>query len=105
MQNPHNDKLSVVTGVLPAGGSSRRMGRDKARIELGGCSLYRLPLDFLRQHFKTVFIAGDRSGLASEAHISGRYRFRPGLAPGWNRWRCCCFEPQARDSGKFVNNK
>ena len=42
------------------------MGRDKAHIELGGRLLYKRPLDFLRQHFKTVIIAGDRPDLASE---------------------------------------
>lgn len=75
MQNPHNDKLSGISCVLLADGRSRLRGRDKARIELGGCSLYKLPLAFLPQHFKTVIIAGDRRpDLARKVRIGGRYK-------------------------------
>lgn len=66
MQNSHNDTFSSVTGVLLAGGKSRRMGQEKALIELRGRPLCSSAMEMLRQYFATVFIAGDRPDLALE---------------------------------------
>lgn len=45
-----NDKRQMITltAVLLAGGESRRMGRDKATIELGGRPLWQRQLELLR---------------------------------------------------------
>lgn len=68
MQNSHNDTTSMifpdVTGVLLAGGKSRRMGQDKALVKLKGQTLFERTLDILQQFFPTIIIAGDRSDLA-----------------------------------------
>lgn len=68
MQNAHNeiDKAATadVTGVLLAGGQSRRMGYDKARIEMAGHTLVSRSLDLLCRYFTQVLIAGDRPDLA-----------------------------------------
>lgn len=68
MQIPHNEKSPAlypdVTGVLLAGGKSRRMGQDKARLQLNGQTLFERSLELLQQFFPHVLIAGDRPDLA-----------------------------------------
>jgi molybdopterin-guanine dinucleotide biosynthesis protein A len=64
MQISHNDFIDDVTGVLLAGGKSRRMGYDKACIEVAGQPLIARPLDLLCRYFATVLISGDRPDLA-----------------------------------------
>ncbi len=65
MHISHETHMEDITGVLLAGGKSRRMGYDKACIEIGGQTLFSRSLDLLRRYFQTVFIAGDRPDLAS----------------------------------------
>ena len=56
--------LPDLTGVLLAGGRSRRMGRDKAQLEIAGKTLFERSLELLREFCATVLIAGDRPDLA-----------------------------------------
>lgn len=81
MQNTHNALADRVTGVLLAGGKSRRMRYDKARIEVSGQSLLSRSRDLLRQHFSSVMIAGDRPDLAT-ADIPAIPDIYPGSALG-----------------------
>jgi molybdopterin-guanine dinucleotide biosynthesis protein A len=53
-----------VTGVILAGGRSRRMGQDKATLEVAGTTLFARTLAMLRGLFPCVLIAGDRPDLA-----------------------------------------
>lgn len=61
-----NDRRSHadVTGVILAGGRSRRMGQDKATLEWDGTSLFGRILKLMQKFFDTVLIAGDRPDLA-----------------------------------------
>lgn len=52
-----------VTGVILAGGRSRRMGQDKATLEIAGATLFARTLAMLRSLFPRVLIAGDRPDL------------------------------------------
>jgi molybdopterin-guanine dinucleotide biosynthesis protein A len=52
--------MDVVTGMLLAGGRSRRMGVDKALIALAGDTVVRRVLGHLRECADEVYIVGDR---------------------------------------------
>lgn len=51
------EAIPNMTGVLVAGGQSRRMGRDKRFLELGGQSLLQRALSVLQSLFSEVLIA------------------------------------------------
>jgi molybdopterin-guanine dinucleotide biosynthesis protein A len=53
-----------VTGVILAGGRSRRMGKDKTMLEIGGITLFDRALRMMSGLFSEVIIAGDRKDLA-----------------------------------------
>ncbi len=70
MQISHNHQLtdlSDVTGVILAGGRSRRMGRDKATLTVDGRTLFERMHDAFDGVFEQILIAGDRPDLASAA--------------------------------------
>lgn len=77
MHNSHSDIYNDTTGVLLAGGASKRMGYDKALIKLTGGALYTRCLDLLRLYFRTVIIAGNRPDLSCQS-----IRAIPDLYPG-----------------------
>jgi molybdopterin-guanine dinucleotide biosynthesis protein A len=64
MQNPHIVITDEITGILLAGGKSRRMGYDKALLQVHGQPLFLHSLALLRHYFAGILIAGDRPDLA-----------------------------------------
>lgn len=68
-----------MIGAVLAGGGSRRMGQDKARLELEGRSLVERAADCLRQHLREVVIVSARIGdhpHPEVQEIADRYRDR-----------------------------
>lgn len=49
-----------ITGVILIGGKSRRMGRDKAFLEVAGQPLFEIVLELFREHFDRVLLVGNR---------------------------------------------
>lgn len=58
------EQFADVTGVILAGGKSRRMGRDKATLAVGGESLFSRIETVLGRCFSRRLIAGERPDLA-----------------------------------------
>ncbi len=49
-----------ITGVILVGGKSRRMGRDKAFLDVAGKSLFERVLEVFRESFDRIVLVGDR---------------------------------------------
>jgi molybdenum cofactor guanylyltransferase len=50
-----------VTGVILVGGKSRRMGRDKAFLQIAGKPLFERVLEVFRESFDLLLLVGDRA--------------------------------------------
>ena len=70
-----------TTGIILAGGRSRRMGQDKATLVVAGATLFDRTLTMLRSLFPRVLIAGDRPDLA-QADLPCVADIYPGSALG-----------------------
>ena len=58
-------------GVLLAGGSSKRMGRDKRLLTLGGRTLLRRGCEFLQASFATVAVSAGVGQELDTADLQG----------------------------------
>lgn len=57
-RNHPDGRFGDVSAALLLGGASRRMGRDKARLESGGVSLATRTARLLAEHFEDVLLVG-----------------------------------------------
>lgn len=53
-------KQRDITGVILVGGKSRRMGRDKAFLEIAGKPLFEIVLELFQDNFDRLLLVGDR---------------------------------------------
>ena len=53
--------LHDITGVILVGGKSRRMGRDKAFLQIVGKTLFERVLEIFRESFDRIVLVGDRA--------------------------------------------
>jgi molybdopterin-guanine dinucleotide biosynthesis protein A len=53
--------LHNITGVILVGGKSRRMGRDKAFLQIAGKTLFEGVLEIFRECFDRIILVGDRA--------------------------------------------
>src|SRR6266496_3487290 len=56
----HSSGANDITGVILVGGKSRRMGRDKAFLEVSGKPLFERVLTVFRESFDRIVLVGDR---------------------------------------------
>lgn len=74
--------LYDITGVILVGGKSRRMGQDKAFLDLGGVPLFERVLRVFREIFATVILVGDRAERFSGYGLPMYSDIYPGSALG-----------------------
>lgn len=68
-----------VTGAILVGGQSRRMGRDKACVEIVGRTMLERVIDRLRPLFGSLMIIGGESDLCDRPDIAVHPDLRPGM--------------------------
>lgn len=68
-----------LTGAILAGGQSRRMGRDKACVEIAGRSMLERVIDRLRPLFGSLMIIGGGSDLCAPRDVPVYPDLRPGM--------------------------
>jgi len=61
--------LDNITGLLLVGGKSRRMGRDKAFLEIAGKPLFERVLEAFRECFSETILVGDRQERFERYHL------------------------------------
>jgi molybdopterin-guanine dinucleotide biosynthesis protein A len=54
------NKLSSITGIILVGGKSRRMGMDKAFLEIEGAPLFERVLSAMKENFTSILLVGSR---------------------------------------------
>jgi molybdopterin-guanine dinucleotide biosynthesis protein A len=60
-QQSMNQGRHDITGVILVGGKSRRMGRDKAFLQIAGKTLFERALAIFRESFDRLMLVGDRA--------------------------------------------
>jgi molybdopterin-guanine dinucleotide biosynthesis protein A len=71
-----------ITGVILVGGKSRRMGRDKAFLQIAGKPLFERVLETFRESFDRLLLVGDRAERFSGCGLPVLPDIYPGSALG-----------------------
>jgi len=74
-------KIENVVGAVLVGGSSRRMGQDKALLELGGQTLLERAIGVLETVVEEVVVVGPRRQRYTDMGVGLVSDARPGLGP------------------------
>ena len=67
-----------ITGIILVGGKSRRMGRDKAFLKVGGIPIFERVLEVFRESFERILLIGDREERFAGYHLP----ILPDIYPG-----------------------
>ena len=71
-----------VTGIILVGGKSRRMGRDKAFLEIGGKTMFEKVFEAFSENFSRIVLIGDRAERFAGYHVPIYADLFPGSALG-----------------------
>lgn len=74
--------LEEITGAILVGGKSRRMGRDKALLQMDGRPLFERVLGVFRESFSRLLLVGDRAERFAGCGLSVLPDIYPGSALG-----------------------
>ncbi len=78
----NQDGRHKVTGVILVGGKSRRMGQDKAFLQIAGKPLFEQVLAIFRENFDRLVLVGDRAERFAGYGLSVLPDIYPGSALG-----------------------
>lgn len=73
--------MNGANAIVLAGGGSRRMGRDKASLPLGGKQLIQHILQGLKERFDRIVVVGARPGVVADASVWCVADEKPGIGP------------------------
>ena len=82
MKGQSHMSLREITGVILVGGKSRRMGRDKALMTVGGKTLFESVLEVFQTSFSQILLAGDRGERFAEYRLPIHTDIYPGSSMG-----------------------
>ena len=74
--------IEHITGVILVGGKSRRLGTDKAFLEVGGRTLLEGVLECFRESFRKIVLVGDRAERFANLDVPVCADLFPGSALG-----------------------
>lgn len=74
--------LDGITGVILVGGKSRRMGKDKAFLEIGGMTLFEKVLEAFRENFRRIILTGSAAERFASYNLPIYEDIFPGSALG-----------------------
>ncbi len=74
--------INDITGIILVGGKSRRMGKDKAFLDVGGKTLFEKVLDSFRENFRKILLIGNAAERFASYNLPIYEDILPGSALG-----------------------